>query len=78
MAYLKVLPLYAALLLAVACSQPGVKASQPVAEETQAQQAVEAAVEVAADAEAEAEARARAALPRQPLTPEILFKFLVA
>src|SRR5690606_5720604 len=40
--------------------------------------AVEAAVEVAADPEEEAEARARAALPKQPLTPEILFKFLVA
>ena len=78
MAHLKVLPLYAALLFVAACSQPGVKASQPVAVETQAQQAVEVAVEVAADPEAEAEARARAALPRQPLTPEILFKFLVA
>ena len=78
MAHLKVLPLYAALLFAAACSQPGVKALQPAAVETQAQQAVEAAVEVAADPEAEAEARARAALPRQPLTPEILFKFLVA
>ena len=78
MAHLKILPLCAALLFAAACSQPGVKTSQPVAVETQAQQAVEAAVEVAADPEEEAEARARAALPKQPLTPEILFKFLVA
>ncbi|MDP2252586.1 MAG: hypothetical protein Q8J60_00250, partial [Thiobacillus sp.] len=62
MAHLKLLPLCAALLFAAACSQPGVKASQPVAVETQAQQAVEAAVEVVADPEAEAEARARAAL----------------
>lgn len=78
MAHLKILPLYAALLFAAACSQPGVKASQPVVMESQAQQPAEAVVEVAADPEAEAEALARAALPRQPLTPEILFKFLVA
>jgi predicted Zn-dependent protease len=78
MAHLKTLPLYVALLFAAACSQPGVKASQPVAVESQAQQPVEAAVEVAADPEAEALAQAQAALPRQPLTPEILFGFLVA
>ncbi|HJX57310.1 MAG TPA: hypothetical protein VJ325_01175, partial [Thiobacillus sp.] len=78
MAHLKPLPLYAALLFSAACSQPGVKASQPVAVESQVQQPVGAAVEVAADPEAEALAQAQAALPRQPLTPEILFKFLVA
>ncbi|MDZ7596523.1 MAG: tetratricopeptide repeat protein [Thiobacillus sp.] len=82
MAHLKILPLYAALLFAAACSQPGVKASQPVVVETQAQQPVAAVVEAAADLEAEAEARAlaqaQAALPKQPLTPDILFKFLVA
>ncbi|MDP1643876.1 MAG: tetratricopeptide repeat protein [Thiobacillus sp.] len=78
MANLKILPLSAALLFATACSQPGVKASQPVAVESQAQQPVAAVVEVVADPEAEAAAKAAAALPRQPLTPEILFKFLVA
>ena len=78
MANLKILSLYAALLFATACSQPGVKASQPAVAESQTQQPVEAVVEVAADPEAEAASKARAALPRQPLTPEILFKFLVA
>jgi tetratricopeptide (TPR) repeat protein len=72
MAHLKILPLYAALILATACSQPGVKASQPVAVQT------EPSVEPAVDLEAEAAAKALAALPKQPLTPDILFKFLVA
>ena len=78
MAHLKILPLYAVLLLATACSQPGVKASQPVVSEsqTQAQSPAEAVVDAAADAEAVA--AAKAALPRQPLTPDMLFKFLVA
>jgi tetratricopeptide (TPR) repeat protein len=70
MAHLKPLPIYAALLFAAACSQPGVKASQPAVMESQAQQPVAAVAEVAAEAEA--------GLPKQPLTPEILFKFLVA
>ncbi len=71
----RLLPFYAALALATACSQPGVRASQPVAAETQAQSPAERDAD--ADAEAEA-ARVQAALPRQPLTPDILFKFLVA
>jgi tetratricopeptide (TPR) repeat protein len=74
MAHSKILPLCAAALLAAACSQPGVKASQPAATETQVPQPVEAGVDPAA----EDAARAEAALPKQPLTPEILFKFLVA
>ena len=88
MTHLNVLPLCAALALATACSQPGVKASQPVVAETQAAPAVVAetqapqsavvAGEAVADPAAEAAAKAQAALPRQPLTPEILFKFLVA
>lgn len=78
MAHLKTFSLYAVLLFVAACSQPGVKASQPVEVESQAQQPVGAVAEVAADPEAEALAQAQAALPRQPLTPEILFKFLVA
>ena len=71
------LPLYAALLLVAACSQPGVKASQPDAVATQAAQqaAAGAAAEEAAKA---AKVKAEAALPKQPLTPDILFKFLVA
>jgi len=76
MAYLKILPLCAALALASACSQPVVKASTP--EVTQTQPTVEAAPAEAVDAAAEAHARAEAAWPKQPLTPEILFKFLVA
>ncbi len=76
MAHLKILPLYAALILATACSQPGVRASQPVAVQTEP--AVETVAEPAVDPEAEAAAKALAALPKQPLTPDILFKFLVA
>ncbi|MHB1213649.1 MAG: tetratricopeptide repeat protein [Thiobacillus sp.] len=76
MSHFRILPLYAALLFAAACSQPGVKASHPAA--VASQPPVEAAVEPVADPEAEALARAQAALPKQPLTPEILFKFLVA
>ena len=77
MTQFKLLPLYAALLLVAACSQPGVKASQPDAVATQAAQqaAADAAAEEAAKA---AKAKAEAALPKQPLTPDILFKFLVA
>jgi tetratricopeptide (TPR) repeat protein len=92
MAQLKPLPLYAALIFATACSQPGVKASQPVAAESQPvatesqpQQPAEVVAkpaadtaDAAADAAAEERARAQAALPKQPLTSDILFKFLVA
>lgn len=76
MTNLKVLPLYAALAFATACSQPGVKPSQPEAMETQAQPSAAVASETAA--EDAAKARAEAAYPKQPLTPDILFKFLVA
>lgn len=72
MTQFKFLPLYAALLLGTACSQPGVKTSQPEAVATQ-QAAADAAAEEAAKA-----AKAEAAYPKQPLTPDILFKFLVA
>ena len=78
MAFLKTLPLYAALALVTACSQLGVKASPPVATESPAQKPAEAVTEPAVDAAAEAAARSRAALPKEPLTPDILFKFLVA
>jgi tetratricopeptide (TPR) repeat protein len=78
MAQLRPLPLYAALIFATACSQPGVKASQPVAVESKPQQAVEVVAEPVTDAAAEERARAQAALPKQPLTSDILFKFLVA
>jgi tetratricopeptide (TPR) repeat protein len=80
MKHLRILPLIAALALATACSQPLVKASQPVTAETQTepQQPAEMGTDPAADAAAEALAKAQAALPKQPLTPEILFKFLVA
>lgn len=78
MVFLKTLPLYAALALATACSQPVVKASQPVAAESRAQSPAAAEVGPAVDPVAEAVAKAQAALPKQPLTPGILFKFLVA
>jgi len=82
MAPLKILPLYAALLLAAACSQPGVKSSQPVVlqSQTQPQSSVETGVEAGVDPEAvaAAKAEAEAALPKQSLTPDMLFKFLVA
>ncbi|MBW8371366.1 MAG: tetratricopeptide repeat protein [Thiobacillus sp.] len=82
MAPLKILPLYAALLLAAACSQPGVKSSQPVVLQSQTQPqpqfSVETGVEAGVDPEAVAAAKAEAALPKQSLTPDMLFKFLVA
>ena len=87
MADFKLLPLYAALALASACSQPGVRAAQPEATQTAVQQAdatasgatvSPAADETAKDAETAREAAARENLPKQALTPELLFKFLVA
>jgi tetratricopeptide (TPR) repeat protein len=77
MTHLKILPLCAAMALATACSQPVVRASQPVATQAQAQQPA-AVAETVVDPAVEAAAKAEAALPKQPLTPEILFKFLVA
>jgi tetratricopeptide (TPR) repeat protein len=56
--------------------------SQPAAAETPAQPAADTASEAAADPAtdpaADAAAKAEAALPKQALTPDILFKFLVA
>lgn len=77
MAFLKTFPLYAMLALVTACSQLGVK-PPPVAVESQPQPSAEAVAEPAVDPAAEAVAQAQAALPKQPLTPDILFKFLVA
>jgi tetratricopeptide (TPR) repeat protein len=85
MADFKLLPLYAALALASACSQPGVKAAQPELTQTEVQQADTQAGttvgEPAANSVTEEATQAEAALanlPKQALTPEILFKFLVA
>lgn len=78
MAFLKTFPLYAMLALVTACSQLGVKSPPPVAVESQPQPPAEAVAEPAVDPAAEAAAKAQAALPKQPLTPDILFKFLVA
>ena len=55
-----------------------VKASQPAAEGTQPQPPVEKTVQPAIDQEAVAAEKALAALPKQPLTADILFRFLVA
>ncbi|MDP3585419.1 MAG: tetratricopeptide repeat protein [Thiobacillus sp.] len=46
--------------------------------DAQAERSAEAAAELAAQHEAMALAKAQAALPKQPLTPDLLFKFLVA
>jgi tetratricopeptide (TPR) repeat protein len=87
MSHFKILPLYAVLVLAAACSQPGIKASQPaltestkavVKEPSEAQQPAEHVAKPAVDAAAEAKAKTQAALPKQDLTPDILFKLLVA
>jgi hypothetical protein len=78
MAHIKALPLFAALALATACSQPGVKASQIVVAESQAQQPAQPAVEDAAKPESGPIIEAQPDYPKQPLTPDILFKFLVA
>ncbi|MBN8772500.1 MAG: hypothetical protein J0I46_13250, partial [Thiobacillus sp.] len=66
------------LALVTACSQLGVKSPPPVAVESQPQPPAKAVAEPAVDPAAEAVAKAQAALPKQPLTPDILFKFLVA
>lgn len=79
---LKLLPLYAALALTAACGQLAPRPDAPTLAKAQAPaaEAADAAggADAAADAEAEARAKAEAALPRQPLTPELLLKFLVA
>ena len=71
------LPLCAALLLGTACSQPGVRASQPAVLQS-AQAAKPAPVAPAEAGQTAAGARAETDLPRQPLTPDLLFRFLVA
>jgi len=72
MAYIKRLPLYMGLymglLLISACGQHVVKASPPVQEPTAEQTQPADDAQVAANEE----------LPNQPLTPELLFKFLIA
>ena len=78
MAFLKTFPLYAMLALVAACSQLGVKSPPPAVVESQARPSAEAVAEPAVDLVAEAAAKAQAALPKQPLTSDILFKFLVA
>ncbi len=78
MAFLKTFPLYALLALVTACSQLGVKSPPPAVVESQPQPSAEAVAGPAVDPATEAAAKAQAALPKQPLTPDILFKFLVA
>ncbi len=72
MAQLKRLPLYLGLALTAACGQHAVKASPPVAEPSGTQtQPAEAAETVASEKE-------NLNLPNIALTPDILFRFLVA
>lgn len=79
MAYFKFVPLCASLALVAGCSLPVVQASTPATvEHTPAEKLADAAPAEQLDPAAAAHARAQAALPRQPLTPDILFKFLVA
>lgn len=86
MAQFKFLSLYAALVMATACSQPAVKASQPSLAETQAprpagvmaEAVADAMPDPGADAAEERPVKAQAALPKQPLTPDLLFRFLLA
>jgi len=77
MAHIKALPLYAALVLATACSQPGVRASQLVVVDSVTQHSASPAVEAVKPA-VEPIAKDQPDYPKQPLTPDILFKFLVA
>lgn len=73
MSHFQTLPLVAALLLTAACSQPGVKAAQLiVADPGQVQPTPAVATEPEALAKPEPD------YPKQPLTSDILFKFLVA
>jgi len=76
MAYIKRLPLYMGLymglLLISACGQHVVKASPPVQEPTEEQTQPADGAQVAANEESKPK------LPNQPLTPELLFKFLIA
>src|SRR5574340_1317936 len=80
MAFLKTVPLYTMLALVAACSQLGIKSPPPATTASPAQTSAAAVAEPepAVDPAAEAAARAQAALPKQPLTPDILFKFLIA
>ncbi len=78
MAFLKTVPLYTMLALVAACSQLGIKSPPPATTASPARTSAAAVAEPAVDAEAEAAAKAQAALPKQPLTPNILFKFLIA
>lgn len=68
MVTLKLVPLWAAFALTAACSHPGVKASPSTAAESA--QLAQAGVET--------DTRFDPALPVQPLTADILFRFLVA
>jgi tetratricopeptide (TPR) repeat protein len=72
MAHIKRLPLYMGLLLISACGQHAVKASPPAQEPTAEQS------QPADDAQVAANGESKPNLPNQPLTPELLFKFLIA
>lgn len=73
MSHFQALPLAAALLLSAACSQPGVRASPLIVADTaQAQPTPSIATDPEAVAKPEPD------YPKQPLTADILFKFLVA
>ncbi len=76
MAYLTPLSLCVVLAFATACSQPPVKASRPAV--AQSQPPAEPPADETGEDVTELDARAQAALPKQALTPDLLFKFLIA
>lgn len=77
MTNLKYLPLCIALALLPACAQQTVRPLQPAAAENSAPRA-EGPQSANMDSDAEKPAESASNLPAQPLTPDILFKFLVA
>lgn len=78
MSHIKALPLYAALAFAAACSQPGVKASNPMVAESTVTQPADREAATPVEPAAEPVAKAEPDYPKQALTSDILFKFLVA
>jgi tetratricopeptide (TPR) repeat protein len=77
MANLKYLPLCIALALTPACAQQTVRPPQPAAAESPPPR-VDAPESASAESDVEKRAEPAPNLPAQPLTPDILFKFLVA
>ena len=78
MAHIKALPLAVALVLSAACTQPGVRASQLMVAETPPPKTTTPSSEPAVASVPEPAAKPEPDYPKQALTSDILFKFLVA